>query len=55
MPRHRNFLAQGVIPAVVRPPLMNPGAAEIERIRQALIAAGLLADSAALRKVASLV
>ena len=40
--------------AVVRPPLMKLGAAEIERIRQALVAAGLLADTAAAKKVASL-
>jgi len=41
--------------AVVRPPLMKLPAAEIERIRQALIAAGLLAGSAAPRRQASLV
>jgi len=40
--------------AVVRPPLMKLSAAEIERIRQALVAAGLLADTAAAKKVASL-
>ncbi|MBE0626604.1 MAG: dihydrodipicolinate synthase family protein [Burkholderiales bacterium] len=40
--------------AVVRPPLMKLPAAEIERIRQALVAAGLLADTAAAKKVASL-
>ena len=41
--------------AVVRPPLMKLPAAEIERIRQALIAAGLLADAPAAKKQASLV
>ncbi len=41
--------------AVVRPPLMKLGAAEIERIRQALVAAGLLAANAAAQKHASLV
>ncbi|MBE0615412.1 MAG: dihydrodipicolinate synthase family protein [Burkholderiales bacterium] len=41
--------------AVVRPPLMKLSAAEIERIRQALIAAGLLADTATAKKEASLV
>jgi 4-hydroxy-tetrahydrodipicolinate synthase len=41
--------------AVVRPPLMKLSAAEIERIRQALVAAGLLADAAAAKKQASLV
>ena len=40
--------------AVVRPPLMKLSTAEIERIRQALVAAGLLADTAAAKKVASL-
>ena len=38
--------------AVVRPPLMKLTAAEIERIRQALAAAGLLAGSARAKKVA---
>lgn len=37
--------------AVVRPPLMKISAVEIERIRQALVAAGLL-DASGLRKVA---
>ena len=41
--------------AVVRPPLMKLSAAEIERIRKALVAAGLLADAAAPKKQASLV
>jgi 4-hydroxy-tetrahydrodipicolinate synthase len=41
--------------AVVRPPLMKLSAAEIERIRQALVAAGLLAEAIAAKKVASLV
>jgi 4-hydroxy-tetrahydrodipicolinate synthase len=41
--------------AVVRPPLMKLSAAEIERIRRALVAAGLLADAVAAKKVASLV
>ncbi|HUW37212.1 MAG TPA: hypothetical protein VMV91_07750, partial [Rhodocyclaceae bacterium] len=41
--------------AVVRPPLMKLSAAEIERIRKALVAAGLLADSTAATKQASLV
>ncbi|MFA5913866.1 MAG: dihydrodipicolinate synthase family protein [Burkholderiales bacterium] len=41
--------------AVVRPPLMKLSTAEIERIRQALLAAGLLADAAAARKETSLV
>jgi 4-hydroxy-tetrahydrodipicolinate synthase len=41
--------------AVVRPPLRKLSAAEIERIRQALVAAGLLADIAAAKKMASLV
>ena len=41
--------------AVVRPPLAKLSAAEIERIRQALLAAGLLADAAAAKKEASLV
>ena len=40
--------------AVVRPPLMKLSTAEIERIRQALVAAGLLADANAAKKVASL-
>ena len=40
--------------AVVRPPLMKLSAAEIERIRKALIAAGLLADATAAKKEASL-
>jgi len=39
----------------VRPPLMKLSAAEIERIRQALVAAGLLADVSAAKKAASLV
>jgi len=39
--------------AVVRPPLMKLPAAEIERIRQALVAAGLLAHTAAAKKQAS--
>ena len=38
--------------AVVRPPLVKIPAAEIERIRQALIAAGLLEKAAAARKAA---
>jgi 4-hydroxy-tetrahydrodipicolinate synthase len=38
--------------AVVRPPLVKIPAAEIERIRQALIAAGLLEDSARARRIA---
>jgi len=41
--------------AVVRPPLMKLSAAEIERIRQALVAAGLLADASVAKKEASLV
>lgn len=41
--------------AVVRPPLMKLSTAEIERIRQALVAAGLLADAGAAKKEASLV
>ena len=41
--------------AVVRPPLMKLPAAEIERIRQALVAAGLLAQGAVAKKQASLV
>ncbi len=41
--------------AVVRPPLAKLSAAEIERIRQALVAAGLLATGAKGRKAASLV
>ena len=41
--------------AVVRPPLMKLGAAEIARIRRALVAAGLLADTTAGKKQASLV
>ena len=41
--------------AVVRPPLMKLSAAEIERIRQALVAAGLPADTAVAKKQASLV
>ena len=40
--------------AVVRPPLMKLPAAEIERIRQALVAAGLLANTAGLKKAVSL-
>ena len=40
--------------AVVRPPLMKLSAAEIERIRQALVTAGLLAHATAANKVASL-
>jgi 4-hydroxy-tetrahydrodipicolinate synthase len=38
--------------AVVRPPLMKLSAAEIERIRQALVAAGLLAREGQAKKVA---
>ena len=38
--------------AVVRPPLMKLPAAEIERIRQALVAAGLLVEGARAKKVA---
>lgn len=38
--------------AVVRPPLMKLSAAEIERIRQALVAAGLLAGEGQAKKVA---
>jgi 4-hydroxy-tetrahydrodipicolinate synthase len=38
--------------AVVRPPLMKLSAAEIERIRQALVAAGLLEGKAHAKKVA---
>jgi 4-hydroxy-tetrahydrodipicolinate synthase len=38
--------------AVVRPPLMKLPAVEIERIRQALAAAGLLAEGARAKKVA---
>ena len=41
--------------AVVRPPLMKLSAAEIELIRQALVAAGLPADTAVAKKQASLV
>ncbi len=41
--------------AVVRPPLMKLSAAEIERIRQALLAAGLLADTPVAKRRASLV
>jgi 4-hydroxy-tetrahydrodipicolinate synthase len=45
----------GRIPrAVVRPPLMKLPAAEIERIRQALVAAGLLADKVMERTEVSL-
>ena len=40
--------------AVVRPPLMKLSAAEIERIRQALVTAGLFAHATAANKVASL-
>ncbi len=40
--------------AVVRPPLMKLSAAEIERIRQALLAAGLLADAGAAKKQTAL-
>ena len=40
--------------AVVRPPLMKLPAAEIERIRKALLAAGLLADTGVVKKQASL-
>jgi len=40
--------------AVVRPPLMKLSAAEIGRIRQALVAAGLLADASVAKKEASL-
>ena len=38
--------------AVVRPPLMKLSVAEIERIRQALVAAGLLAGERKAKKVA---
>ncbi|HSG76821.1 MAG TPA: dihydrodipicolinate synthase family protein [Burkholderiales bacterium] len=38
--------------AVVRPPLVKLAPAEIERIRQALVAAGLLAEGARAKKVA---
>jgi 4-hydroxy-tetrahydrodipicolinate synthase len=38
--------------AVVRPPLMKLSAAEIERIRQALVAAGLLESKGQVKKVA---
>jgi hypothetical protein len=37
---------------VVRPPLVKLPAAEIERIRQALLAAGLLAEGTRAKKVA---
>jgi len=40
--------------AVVRPPLMKLSAPEIERIRKALVAAGLLADTTVAKKEASL-
>jgi 4-hydroxy-tetrahydrodipicolinate synthase len=40
--------------AVVRPPLMKLPAAEIERIRQALVAAGLLAHATATKRETSL-
>jgi 4-hydroxy-tetrahydrodipicolinate synthase len=40
--------------AVVRPPLMKLPAPEIERIRKALLAAGLLADTTVAKKKASL-
>jgi hypothetical protein len=36
--------------AVVRPPLMKLQAAEIDRIRQALVAAELLADETGVRR-----
>ncbi len=41
--------------AVVRPPLMKLSAAEIERIRQALVTAGLLAHAATAKRMASMV
>ena len=41
--------------AVVRPPLMKLSAAEIARIRQALVAAGLLSEAGVPKKEASLV
>jgi len=43
----------GMLPrAVVRPPLMKLPAAEIERIRQALVAAGLLVEGGRAKKAA---
>jgi 4-hydroxy-tetrahydrodipicolinate synthase len=39
---------------VVRPPLMKISDAEIERIRQALLAAGLLAATSAAGRVAAM-
>jgi len=47
------LVLMGKLPrAVVRPPLMKLPAAEIERIRQALVAAGLLAEAVRAKKVA---
>jgi len=47
------LVLMGKLPrAVVRPPLVKIPQAEIERIRQALIAAGLLEDEVAVRKAA---
>ncbi len=47
------LVLMGKLPrAVVRPPLVKIPAAEIERIRQALIAAGLLKEEVAVRKAA---
>lgn len=47
------LVLMGKLPrAVVRPPLVKIPQAEIERIRQALVAAGLLKDEAAVRKAA---
>jgi 4-hydroxy-tetrahydrodipicolinate synthase len=47
------LVLMGKLPrAVVRPPLVKIPQAEIERIRQALVAAGLIKDEVAVRKAA---
>ena len=47
------LVLMGKLPrAVVRPPLVKISAAEIERIRQALVAAGLLTAAAHVRRAA---
>ena len=48
----RHYIPHGVIPAVVRPPLVKLSEIEIERIRQALVAAGLLAPEARAKRIA---
>ena len=51
--RHEVLALMGKLPrAVVRPPLMKLSSQEIERIRAALVAAGLLEQQTSQRRVA---